>query len=375
MKKLTLEEILDGIVEPRRERSVLYPLYEVLFTILIAVICGAKSYKQIEMLANSKEKWFRKYLKLENGIPTANTCRYVLMRLDTAQLHTVFSNWMKSIVSDLSGVVAIDGKEARRSKCEEKKPLHVVSAYAHEYGLVLGQLSCEEKSNEITAIPKLLEMLDLKGCIVTIDAMGTQAEISEAIIKKEADYILALKENHPNLYEDTRLFFEEYSKQPDIIKSKKYHAVTNDKGHGRIERRECFTCDNIEWLYGKEKWTGITGIGMIISTVQTTEKTSVQKHYFIYSCKGLTAAEIMAAKRAHWSIENSLHWVLDMAFREDECRARKDNSAENFNTVRQIALNILKAEKTMKDSLINKQFACLLNDKYLDRTLAAWICS
>ncbi len=375
MKKLTLEEVLEGIEEPRRERSVLYPLYEVLFTILIAVICGAKSYKQIEMLANSKEKWFRKYLKLENGIPTANTCRYVLMRLDPAQLHTIFSSWMKSIVSELSGVVAIDGKEARRSKCDEKKPLHVVSAYAHEYGLVLGQLSCEEKSNEITTIPKLLEMLDIKGCIVTIDAMGTQTEIADAIIKKEADYILALKENHPNLYEDTRLFFEEYSKRPDVIKSVKYHAVTNDKGHGRIEKRECFTCDNIEWLYGKEKWAGITGIGMVISTIQTSETESTQTHYFIYSCKDKNAKEIMQAKRAHWGVENSLHWVLDMAFREDECRARKDNSAENFNIVRQIALNILKSEKTMKDSLVNKQFACLLNDKYLDRALDAWTCS
>lgn len=373
MKKLTLEDVLEGIEDPRRENSVIYPLYEVLFIILIAVLCGATSYVRIEMLANSKEKWFRKYLKLENGIPKAKTYRYVLMKLEPSQLHNIFAEWMKCVVTDLSGVVAIDGKEARRSKCEDKRPLHVVSAYAHDFGVVLGQLSCEEKSNEITAIPKLLDMLDIKGCIVTIDAMGTQTEIAKKITKKDADYILALKENHPTLYEDTRLFFEEYSARKDIIKNEDFHTIIQEKGHGRIEKRECFICNDIDWLYGKENWSGINGIGMITSTIQTSETKSVQKHYFIYSCKNLTAAEVMKAKREHWSIENSLHWVLDMTFREDESRVRKDNSAENFNVVRQIALNILKLETSKKDSLVNKQFACLLDDKYLDKIISLWL--
>ena len=373
MKKLTLEEVLEGIEDPRRENSVIYPLYEVLFIILIAVMCGATSYVRIEMLANSKEQWFRKHLKLEYGIPKANTYRYILMKLEPAQLHTIFAEWMKCIVTNLSGVVAIDGKEARRSKCEEKNPLHVVSAYAHEFGVVLGQLSCEEKSNEITTIPKLLDMLEISGCIVTVDAMGTQTAIAEKIVKKEADYILALKENQPTLYEDVSLFMEEYSKREDILKSKEFHAVTVNKGHGRIEKRECFICRDIDWLCGKEKWANLSGIGMIISEIQTSETKSLQKHYFIYSCKDMTAKEIMQAKRAHWSIENSLHWVLDMTFREDESRVRKDNSAENFNIIRQIVLNILKLEKTKKDSLVNKQFACLLDDNYLDKIIDTWI--
>ena len=222
-------------------------------------------------------------------------------------------------------------------------------------------------------IPKLLDMLEISGCIVTVDAMGTQTAIAEKIVKKEADYILALKENQPTLYEDVSLFMEEYSKREDILKSKEFHAVTVNKGHGRIEKRECFICRDIDWLCGKEKWANLSGIGMIISEIQTSETKSLQKHYFIYSCKDMTAKEIMQAKRAHWSIENSLHWVLDMTFREDESRVRKDNSAENFNIIRQIVLNILKLEKTKKDSLVNKQFACLLDDNYLDKIIDTWI--
>lgn len=218
-------------------------------------------------------------------------------------------------------------------------------------------------------------MLEITGCIVTADAMGTQTQIARKIKEKGADYILALKENQPNLYNDTGLFFEEYSKNPEVLKSSELHSITHEKGHGRIEKRECFVCDKIDWLTNKEKWEGVAGIGMIISTIQTYETTSIQQHYFIYSCKGMTAGEIMAAKRAHWSIENSLHWVLDMTFREDGSRVRKDNSAENFNIVRQIVMNILKLEKSKRDSLVNKQFACLLDNSYLDKVLTAWVCS
>ena len=218
-------------------------------------------------------------------------------------------------------------------------------------------------------------MLEIKGSIVTIDAMGTQTEIAKKIVEKEADYILALKENQPSLYEEVSLFFEEYSGREDIKASDTYHAVTTDNEHGRFEKRECFVCSDIEWLNNKVKWAGLSGIGMIISTVQKGENKSVQKQYFIYSCKNMTAKAIMQAKRAHWGIENSLHWVLDMTFREDESRVRKDNSAENFNIVRQIVLNILKLETSKKDSLVNKQFACLLDDKYLDIVISTWICS
>lgn len=375
MKKLTLEEVIEGIEEPRRQRSIIYPLDEVLIIMLLAVIYGATSYAKVEMFGKSKKEWLGKFLKLENGVPDADTFRKVMMKIDSSQLHKVFNEWVKSTVSDIYGVVAIDGKEARRTKDITKKPLHVVSAFAQECGLVLGQLACEEKSNEITAIPKLLDMLEINGCIVTIDAMGTQTEIAKKIVEKDADYILALKENQPNLYEDTKLFFEEYSKRPDVLKSEKYHAVTTNKGHGRIEKRECFVCNDISWMNNKDKWAGLNGIGMIISTVKKSEAESVQAHYFIYSCKGMTAGEIMQAKRAHWSIENTLHWVLDMAFREDESRARKDNSAENFNVLRQMAYNILKLDKSTKGGLTDKQFRCSLDENYFEKIIRLWVCS
>ena len=253
------------------------------------------------MFGKSKEKWLKKYIQLENGVPDACTFRNVVKAIDTQQLHTVFIEWMKEAVESISGVVVVDGKQARRTKDAKKRALHVVSAFSAECGLVLGQLACEEKSNEITAIPKLLEQLELKGCIVTIDAMGTQSEIASAITNKGADYILSLKENQPGLYR----------------------------------------CEDISWLEGREKWSNLQGIGVVFSETEENGKKSKQAHYFIYSCKGMTAAQILEAKRSHWGIENKLHWGLDMQFREDESRARADNSAENLNVLRHWAYNLV----------------------------------
>lgn len=372
MKKLTLEEVLEGISDPRRKRSVQYPLHEVLMIMLLAVLCGATSFAKVEMFGTSKEEWLKKYMKLENGVPDACTFRNVLRVIDAQKLHEAFVDWMKGIAANIFGVVAIDGKEARRTKDAEKRPLHVVSAFSYSCGLILGQLACKEKSNEITAMPKLLEMLDIAGCIVTIDAMGTQTEIAKKIREKDADYILSVKDNQPTLHQDIQLFMDEYL-QEERSKSAENYARTVEKGHGRVETRECYVCDQIEWLQGKERWKDLHGIGMIISTVESESGKSVQHHYFIYSCVGMTAQEIMLAKRAHWSIENSLHWVLDMAFREDESRTRKDNSAENFNVLRHIAYNILKLDKSVKGSLSDKQFRCLLDQSFLENLIHAWI--
>jgi predicted transposase YbfD/YdcC len=374
MKKFSLEELLEGIEDTRRSNSVIYPLHEILFIMLIAIICGAKSYAQIEMFASQKIEWFKKYLKLENGIPDANTFRYVLMKINPEKLHSIFAEWMKSVIPQVKGVIAIDGKQARRTGDAKKRPLHVVSAFAEEYGLVLGQISCEEKSNEITAIPKLLEILEISGCIVTIDAMGTQTEIAKKIREKNADYILSLKNNQPNLYNDVKLFMDEYCKDLEA-KNKDSYSYTLDDAHGRLEKRECFVCNNIGWLDNREKWADIHGIGMIIARIEENGVISEQRHYFIYSCQNLNAAELMKAKRSHWSVENSLHWVLDVAFREDESRARKDFSAENFNALRQFAYNILKSDKSFKGSFPNKQFKCLLDSDYLDKVVSDWLCS
>lgn len=374
MKKLSLEEILEGIEDTRRGNSVIYPLHEVLFIMLIAIICGATSYARIELFGKNRREWLEKYLKLENGIPDANTFRYVMIKITPSQIHELFAKWMKSVIPYVKGVIAIDGKQARRTGDAEKRPLHVVSAFAHEFGLVIGQLACEEKSNEITAIPQLLEMLDINGCIVTIDAMGTQTEIAKKIREKDADYILSLKSNQPTMYNDVKLFMDEYCKDEEARKGDIY-AYTIDGSHGRTEKRECFVCNDIGWLNNREKWADIHGIGMIIAAVEENNVVSEQRHYFIYSCKNLTAFELMQAKRNHWSIENSLHWVLDMAFREDESRARKDHSAENFNAVRQIAYNILKSDTSFKGSFPDKQFKCMLDTNYLDKIVTRWFCS
>lgn len=374
MKKLSLMDVLEGIDDTRRRLSVQYPLHEVLFMLLVAVICGATSYVKVEMFARSREQWFRKYIKLENGIPDACTFRYIVMQIDAAQLHTVFVEWMKSALESINGVIAIDGKQARRTKDQSQRPLHVVSAFAAEARLVIGQLACDEKSNEITAIPKLLEVLEIEGCIVTIDAMGTQTEIAKKIRDRGADYILALKSNQPNLYEDVALFFEDSLKDPTIRDDFDY-AKTCSKGHGRIETRECFTCEDISWLHDREKWAGLNGIGLIRCKVEHGDTVSETAHYFIYSCIGMSARELMEAKRNHWSIENGLHWVLDMQFREDESRARRDNSAENLNILRHMAYNILKSDTSIKGSFSDKQYMCLLSPDYLDKILAAWLCS
>lgn len=372
MKKLSLEEILEGIEDTRRANSVIYPLYEVLFIMLTAIICGATSYARIEMFGKSKAEWLKKYLALENGIPDANTFRWVIMKITPDKIHEIFAEWMKTVIPQCKGVVSIDGKQARRTGDDEKRPLHVVSAFANEYGLVLGQLACDEKSNEITAIPQLLEMLEITGCIVTIDAMGTQTEIAKKICEKNADYILSLKSNQPNLYNDVKLFMDEYCKDKEA-KSENIYSYTIDNSHGRTEKRECFVCSDIGWLNNREKWQELHGIGMIISRIEEKGMTSEQRHYFIYSCKNLNAAELMKAKRNHWSIENSLHWVLDMAFREDESRARKDFSAENFNALRQLSYNILKSDKSFKGSFPDKQFKCMLDPDYLDKIVSSWI--
>lgn len=374
MKKLSLMNVLESIEDTRRQKSVMYPLHEVLIIMLLAVVCGATSYAKVEMFGISKKEWLSTFLDLEYGIPDACTFRNVIKEIDTEKLHTVFCEWMKSVVATLTGVIAIDGKQARRTKDSTKRPLHVVSAFSYEFGLVMGQLACEEKSNEITAIPKLLEMLEVNGCIITIDAIGTQKEIAEKIVEKGADYILSLKENQKTLYNDIKLYLDDIVKDKEVIKSSNYHK-TVEKGHGRIEIRECVISEEIGWLHNKSDWAGLHGIGAIYCEIEENGKKSKQSHYFIYSCKGMTANQIMKHKRSHWSIENCLHWVLDMAFREDESRARKDNSAENFNVLRQIAFNILKSEKSFKGSITDKQFKCLLDSKYLDKIVNNWICS
>ena len=275
---------------------------------------------------------------------------------------------------DLNESLSCHIKQALEILFGERGQPSVAHPFSAEYGLVIGQLACEEKSNEITAIPKLLEMLEIKGCIVTIDAMGTQTEIAKAIRDKEGDYILALKENQKTLYNDVKLYLDDVRQEKKLLESENYYK-TVEKGHGRIETRECIISEEISWLHNKSAWKDLHGIGVIYCTIEKNGVVSKQSHYFIYSCVGLNANQIMKYKRNHWTVENNLHWVLDMAFREDESRDRKDNSAENFNVITQIAFNILKSEKTFKGGITDKQFQCLLDSSYLDTIVMNWLCS
>lgn len=356
-------EKLREIPDPRTGNAIKYKLEEILTIAVLAIICDYSQFTEMELFGHEQEEWLRTFLELENGIPSHDTFGDVFAAINPEAFHTCFMEWTEGIREKISSeIVAIDGKTICGSKsiAENKKPVHIVSAWASENGLVLGEVAVSEKSNEITAIPRLLKALELKGCIVTIDAMGTQKEITKEIIAAGADYVLPVKENHPQLYEDVRLFFETEKQSCEFVR-------TTEKSHGRIETRECYTTTDIDWLTQKMEWCGLSGIGMIVSHVQNfgQNETVTAVHFVLYSKADMTAAQILDAKRRHWSVENSLHWVLDVDFGEDSSRMRTNNAAENVNTARHLAVNLLKSEKSFNRSINLKRKKCTLSHDYL----------
>ena len=358
-----LIEILGDIEDPRRGNAIRHKLVDILAIALLASLCDCTCYTEMELFGIEREEWLRGFLTLENGIPSHDTFGDVFAAIDPEQLRQCLMEWIAGIRQKIPGeVVAIDGKTIRasRSETEGRKALHVVSAWAAENGLVLGEVAVDEKSNEIVAIPQLLKMLELNGCIVTIDAMGTQKEIAETIRSKGADYVLPVKDNHPNLRKDIELYFSTEKAQCD-------YAKTVEKSHGRYEKRECWLTEDIDWMEDSEKWCGLSGIGMIRSTIHKidAEATEPTVHYVLFSKSGMTAAELLEVKRRHWAIENSLHWVLDVQFGEDNMRMRVKNAAENMNILRHMTMNLLKAETSYKGSINLKRKKCLLSPGYL----------
>lgn len=354
-------EQIQQIEEPRIAGMVTYRLDEILLAALVGVLCRAEDFDEIEDVCNELLDWLRQFLPFKHGIAPAQTLRRTLARLAPQPLEAAFAAWVKSLAEHVRGVVAIDGKTLRGSKhdADGKGALHLVSAWAHEAGLILAQRAVGGKSNEITAIPELLRMLELEGAIVTIDAMGTQKQIARQIVDAKADYVLALKGNQSALQDDAALFFAD----PRLARDCPRHEET-DTGHGRIEERTVRAAD-AAWLAERHRqWKGLASIVAVTvrRTIKKTARTSTETRLYISSLPP-DPVRLAAAIRAHWSIENNLHWVLDVAFREDQCRTRKDHSARNLATIRRAVLNLLRRDPA-KLSLKRKRLKALINPDF-----------
>lgn len=372
--KRTMIDIFRDIPDPRKGNGIRHKLEEILLIAVLAILSDCKTYAEMEVFGECREEWLRSFLELPNGIPSHDTFGDVLAMINPKALHEAFVEWVETLRECMSNeVIAIDGKTIRGSKdtAKGKRALHVVSAWANDNQMVLGQLAVAEKSNEITAIPALLNMLHIKGCIVTIDAMGTQKEIAATIIGGGGDYVLQVKDNQKTLREDISYYLEqEVMSQPkQTLKATLQWAQTKEKSHGRIETRTCYTCETIDWLTSKGDWKNLAGIGVIVSERLIGEQKSVEQSFFIYSQKGATAEQLLKYKRSHWGIENTLHWTLDVNFREDESRVREGNGAENLNVLRHLALNLVKKENSVKGSIRTKLKRCGLDPNYLLKVL------
>lgn len=372
LKAKTLFERVGEIKDPRVERTKLHSLRDILVIAVCGTICGADNWEEIAEFGESKREWFATFLELENGIPSHDTFRRVFILLDNVELKTLFVEWVSSAVNLSKGkLVNIDGKNLLGSKepIKGKKALNVVSAWAAEQAVVLGQVRCEEKSNEITAIPELLKILNLEGCIVTIDAMGCQTEIVEEIINQGADYVISLKGNQGNLHEDIK----DYLDWAERIKFKEikydYFETGLEKDHGRIEQRRCWVTEEIEWIESKDKWKNLKSIVMVEAEREVIGgKTSIERRYFISSLEA-NAELALKCVRGHWGIENQLHWCLDIGFREDNNRVREAKSAENLTTLRHIGINLLKQEKSSKRGIEGKRKKAGWDESYLLKVL------
>ena len=356
------------IPEPRIERCRRHELMDILFLSICAVLCGAEGWEEIEDFGQARLDWLRRYFQFEHGIPKHDTIARVLSRLDPAALQNSFMSWVNAASELTQGeVIAIDGKTVRRSfqTGNRKSAIHMVSAWACQNNMVLGQRKVNEKSNEITAIPALLELLELKGCIVTIDAMGCQTVIADSIIKQGADYVLALKGNQGDLASEVKQLFR-YEGETKLNE----HTVEEiDSGHGRIETRRCRQIAiTKKWLPLSERWPKLKTLIEITSTRDIGDRRTVEQRYYISSLT-LDANKAADAVRSHWAVENKLHWVLDVTFREDESRIRRGHGAEVMSTLRRLTLNLLRKNTTSKASLKRKRKIAALDENLLSELI------
>jgi predicted transposase YbfD/YdcC len=360
-------------LEDPRDDNKRHRLLDIVIIAVCAAICGADNWEDVELFGNAKYEWLEGFLELPHGIPSHDTFRRVFALLDAEQFQACFVDWIQAVGQLTKGqVVAVDGKTLRRShdRRNGKGAIQMVSAWASENGLVLGQTKVDDKSNEITAIPQLLDRLEVAGCIVTIDAIGCQTKIVEKIIEKQADYVLPVKENQGKLYETLQQLFDNPAEKRWVPCD--YHKMV-DKDHGRIEIRECWAssdADYLRYIATLANWQNLRSIAVVQAERRIGEEKTVERRYFISSLEG-KAKPLLRAVRGHWGIENKVHWILDIAFREDDCRVRTGNGAQNFAVLRHIALNLLKLEKTAQCSVHSKRLKAGWDHDYLLKVLTA----
>jgi predicted transposase YbfD/YdcC len=352
----------------RQRGKVVYPLAEVLLLCLLAVLAGAETVTDIARFGEKKLDLLRRLRPFAAGTPAHDHLGDILASLDAEAFQRCFVAWVAALIGVPEGVVAIDGKTVRRSKGAAKDAIHMVSAFAARQRLVLGQVKVADKANEIVAIPKLLDLLAIEGAVVTIDAMGCQRAIAQKIVDKKADYILALKGNQGALRKDVELFVAEQNAR-DFKDTSVSRAETIDGDHGRIETRAVTVIHDIEWLQEQHAWPGMKSVVIVESTREISGKTERETRFYITSLV-LLANQLASLVRDHWTVENSLHWVLDMVFRDDECRLRTDHAPANFTTLKHMALNLIRRAKT-KDSIRLRRKVAAWDDEFLVSLVAA----
>lgn len=370
---LSLVEQLKQIPDPRVKRTRRHEFMSIMVIALCATICGADNWVGVVQFGKAKIEWLSTFLELPNGIPSHDTFGRVFQILDSAALERVCIEWLQSIAGTVEGVVSIDGKSLCGSRDGERSPLHLVSAWAHQNSLLLGQVQTDKKSNEITAIPQLLKLLVIENCIVTIDAMGCQKAITKEIVDAKADYALTLKSNHPHLHSQVEKWYGKCLEDDFAHQAHDYFEESASvNNHGRIEQRQYWLITVPEHLQATTKsWTNLNTLAMVKRTRQIGEKISNETHYYISSLPLSAGAKKVAnAIRSHWSVENNLHWSLDVAFNEDACRVRKDEGPANLACLRRIAQTQLRRETSLKVGMANKRARAGWDQNYLLKVLA-----
>lgn len=363
----TIATHFGDLVDKRDNQGKRHLLLDVITIAICTIIAGGEGWTDMELFGQTKEAWFRSFLELPHGIPSDDTFRRVFERIDPEKFQKCFMNWVKVIQQLTSGqVIAVDGKTVKGTRRSGQKAIHIVSAWASENKVVLGQLKTDEKSNEITAIPQLLDLLSISGCIVTIDAMGCQTEIAHKVIDEEGDYLLAVKKNQGHLYEDIEWLFK-LATDTNYAEEGFDQDKTVDKGHGRLEVRRCWVITDAEWLAyirDRNRWPQLYGVVKVTALRSRDKRRKPEVRYYITSCAA-SAERLLAATRAHWGIENKVHWVLDVIFNEDGTRIRDVNSSQNLVVLRHMALNLLRQDKSNKLSLRAKRLKASWDEAYL----------